>query len=122
MEDGFVESRVALISGSTAGLGLDLAVRLTRAGHSVALNGRSADRVGAAVADVESAVPGAKVVGLPADMTVSTEVDLMVERCKEQLGPVDMFVHAAVVRNEHTLVETTDEVWKENMGACLDGA
>lgn len=115
-------SRVALISGSTAGLGLDLAIQLGRAGHAVAVNGRSPDRVEAAAEAVRAEVPEAKVFPAVADFTNSDEVNEAVARTKEALGPIDAFVHTAVVRNEERLVDTTDEVWEENLGACLHGA
>lgn len=117
-----MEPRVALISGSTAGLGLDLAVRLCRAGHRVALNGRDRARVSKAVVDVQSAVPDAEVTGFAADVSDSRQVTHMVRGCKDEFGPVDMFVHAAVVRHEAPLIDTTDQMWRVNMGACLDGA
>ena len=117
-----MESRVALISGSTAGLGLDLAVKLARAGHAVAVNGRSPERVDAAVAHVETEVEGAKVHAAPADISDPDQVDAMVEAARGALGPIGMFVHSAVLRNERTLVETTNEVWNDNIGACLNGA
>jgi NAD(P)-dependent dehydrogenase (short-subunit alcohol dehydrogenase family) len=117
-----VAHRVALITGSTAGLGLDLAAQLTRVGHAVAVNGRSGERVRAAIAAVRAEVPGAELFAAPADITDSAQVDDMVARCRDALGPIDMLVHAAVVRNEAPLIETSDEAWEENFGACLDGA
>lgn len=58
----------AVVSGSTAGIGLAIAEALAREGASVVVNGREASRVDAAVLAVRKAVPGAEVLGVAADL------------------------------------------------------
>ncbi|MGW3949365.1 SDR family NAD(P)-dependent oxidoreductase, partial [Micrococcus luteus] len=49
--------RTALVTGSTQGIGLAIATRLAQAGAEVAVNGRTAERVDAAIATITEAAP-----------------------------------------------------------------
>lgn len=58
----------AVISGSTAGIGYAIASGLAGAGAHVILNGRTADRVDAAVRRLKADIPNASVEGIAADL------------------------------------------------------
>src|ERR1700760_907330 len=60
--------RSAVVTGSTAGIGRAIAEGLARAGASVVINGRSEDRVGAAVAEIKALFPGVEITGVVADV------------------------------------------------------
>jgi NAD(P)-dependent dehydrogenase (short-subunit alcohol dehydrogenase family) len=59
----------ALVTGSTAGIGYATAEVLAREGAAVVVNGRSKERVHAAVTQLKQAVPGARVEGIAADLS-----------------------------------------------------
>ena len=63
-----LKGRLALISGSTGGIGYAAARELARLGASVAINGRSAERVGEAIARLKGEVPQGDFVGAPGDL------------------------------------------------------
>ncbi|WP_426285765.1 SDR family NAD(P)-dependent oxidoreductase [Luteibacter sp. E-22] len=63
-----LSKRSAIVSGSTAGIGLAIATGLAAAGASVVVTGRTQARVDEAIASVKKAVPGAKVSGVAADL------------------------------------------------------
>ncbi|PTY07679.1 oxidoreductase [Opitutaceae bacterium EW11] len=60
--------KTALVSGSTAGIGLAIAAELAQRGASVVINGRTAERVAAAEQAILNAVPQAKLRGIAADL------------------------------------------------------
>jgi NAD(P)-dependent dehydrogenase (short-subunit alcohol dehydrogenase family) len=66
-----IAGKRALITGSTAGIGYAAAEALAREGATVIVNGRTAARVGAAVEQLKSAVPGAEVQGVAADVATA---------------------------------------------------
>ncbi|WP_242110684.1 SDR family NAD(P)-dependent oxidoreductase [Luteimonas aquatica] len=61
----------SVVTGSTAGIGYAIAEELARAGASVVVNGRSAERVQAAVRALGEAVPGARLQGVAADLSTA---------------------------------------------------
>ena len=63
--------RRAVVTGSTAGIGHATAEGLPRAGASVVVNGRTPERVEAAVAAISVAAPGVEVTGVAADLATA---------------------------------------------------
>jgi NAD(P)-dependent dehydrogenase (short-subunit alcohol dehydrogenase family) len=70
----------AVVSGSTAGIGLAIASGLARAGAHVFVNGRSEKNVQMALARLAKDVPGAKAEGVAADLSTAEGVAAFVAR------------------------------------------
>ena len=66
-----LSGKTALVSGSTAGIGLAIAKGLAAAGAKVVVNGRKQATVDKAIAAVSAAVPNAKVTGVAADVSTA---------------------------------------------------
>ena len=60
--------KTAVVSGSTAGIGLAIATALAAEGAPVVINGRTEARVAAAIKRIRGEVPGAQVDGVAADL------------------------------------------------------
>lgn len=60
--------RTAVVTGSTLGIGHAIALGLARSGATVVVNGRKQEAVDKAVAAIGAAVPGATLIGVPADL------------------------------------------------------
>ena len=63
-----LSGKVALVTGSTSGIGLAIAKGLAAAGAETIINGRGQDKVDRIVADLHRALPGAKLRGVAADV------------------------------------------------------
>ncbi|MDH3455212.1 MAG: SDR family oxidoreductase [Gemmatimonadota bacterium] len=86
-----LENRVALVTGSSSGLGLAIATTLAYEGANVALNGRDPDRLSRAAETVTAAARG-RVDTFQADVSVPAEVTELVTCVADRLGAVDILV------------------------------
>jgi 3-oxoacyl-[acyl-carrier protein] reductase len=88
---GSLSGRVALVTGSSRGIGADTARFLAAAGASVIVNYRSkAPRAEKVVTGIEAA--GGRAIAVGADLTDATSVAEMFERAVAEFGPVDILV------------------------------
>jgi NAD(P)-dependent dehydrogenase (short-subunit alcohol dehydrogenase family) len=101
----------ALVSGSTAGIGLAIATALAREGARVTLNGRTAARVDEAVAQVKRDVPGANVEGMAADLGTAEGA----RRVIGALNEVDILVNNLGIYEIKPFEQISDEDWARIM-------
>src|SRR5690349_13819812 len=85
------QRRVALVTGSSRGLGAEIARRLARDGFAVAVNGRSGDDGVAAVARTIRG-DGGTAEGFGADVIAEDQVNGLVAAITGRFGPVDVLV------------------------------
>jgi short-subunit dehydrogenase len=87
-------SRVAVITGASAGVGRACARTFAEHGYDVALLARGREGLSAAAREVESA--GARALQVPVDVADSTAVEEAAARAEQQLGPIDVWVNNAM--------------------------
>lgn len=97
----------ALVTGSTAGIGLAIASLLAQEGASVVVNGRSQERVDAAVKSIGQAMRNADVTGVAADLGTKDGVDLLTAK----VPTVDILVNNLGIYGPKQFAEITDEDW-----------
>ncbi|PKO41915.1 MAG: oxidoreductase [Betaproteobacteria bacterium HGW-Betaproteobacteria-4] len=78
-----IDSKIAVISGSTVGIGFAIATELAREGAKVVINGRSRKSVDAAVSRLRSLVAGADVQGVAADLSSAEGCQLLFDACPQ---------------------------------------
>lgn len=76
-----IHSKIALISGSTVGIGFAIATELAREGAKVVINGRSQKSVDVALARLRSLVAGADVQGVAADLATAEGCQVLFDAC-----------------------------------------
>lgn len=90
-----LKGKVALVTGASSGIGEATAIELARAGATVAVAARRADRLAGLVKRIEDA--GGKALALAGDMTVEAEAIKAVEDTVAQLGRIDILINSAGV-------------------------
>jgi 3-oxoacyl-[acyl-carrier protein] reductase len=105
MELGIAD-RVCLVTGSTAGIGLETARVLASEGARVVVTGRDPDGVERAKADVGAAL------GIATDLSERDEPARVVAETESELGPVDCLVNNVGTARQVGFEELTDEDWE----------
>ncbi len=110
--------RLALVTGSSQGIGLALARGLAAAGARVVLNGRDGAKLAAASAGL--GVPeGGGALGL-FDVTDPDAVEAGIARIEQHAGPIDILVNNAGIQRRAALEDFPVETWRAVMRTNLD--
>lgn len=112
--------RLALVTGSSQGIGLALATALAAAGASVILNGRDADRL-AAAADTLRA-DGHAVATLACDVTDETAVNNAFAMIAREHGPLDILVNNTGIHRRAPLADMALADWNTVLETNLTSA
>src|SRR5437870_1011730 len=102
-----LSNKTALVSGSTAGIGLAIAQALAREQAHVIVNGRTQQRVDEAISSIRSAVPNAKISGVAADLGTRQGVD----RIASEIPHVDVLVNNVGIFEPKPFEQITDDDW-----------
>ncbi|MGF1939309.1 MAG: SDR family NAD(P)-dependent oxidoreductase [Nostoc sp. ChiQUE02] len=102
-----LHGKSALVSGSTAGIGLAIALGLAQEGASVIVNGRSEERVAQAIAKIKQSTPDAKVSGVVADAGTKAGV----KKLFQEVPSVDILINNVGIYEPKTFFDITDEDW-----------
>jgi 3-oxoacyl-[acyl-carrier protein] reductase len=117
---GETESRVAIVTGGTRGIGRAVVRALAGDGWAVVLTGRDAGRVEAAARELGGG--GTAVVGVVADVGRGEDVQRMVSQAQERFGRIDLLVNNAGITRDALLVRMKDADWDEVLAVNLRGA
>jgi NAD(P)-dependent dehydrogenase (short-subunit alcohol dehydrogenase family) len=98
----------ALVSGSTAGIGLAIATTLAREGANVIVNGRTQKRVDDAVASIRAGAPGTTVRGIAADLATQAGTDVLLAA----LPAVDILVNNLGIFEPKLFADISDDDWR----------
>ncbi|HXN24284.1 MAG TPA: SDR family NAD(P)-dependent oxidoreductase [Candidatus Dormibacteraeota bacterium] len=102
-----LQGKAAVVSGSTAGIGLAIAIALAEEGAKVVVNGRTEARVSAALEIIRRRVASADVCGVSADLGTSSGVGAFLEQVPE----ADVLVNNLGIFEVKPFAEISDADW-----------
>jgi NAD(P)-dependent dehydrogenase (short-subunit alcohol dehydrogenase family) len=113
-----LNGRVAVVTGSTRGLGEGFARALGDAGASIAIVGRDAEAGRRVVADLEAR--GTASTFIAADITEREQVEAVLEATMARFGRVDVLVNNAGTCVHAPALDVTPDEWRQVMNVNLD--
>ena len=102
-----LQGKIAVVSGSTAGIGLAIAVALAAEGARVIINGRTEDRVNAALGKIRERVPNADLRGVAADLGSASGVETFLKKAPD----ADVLINNVGIFDPKPFLEIPDAEW-----------
>jgi gluconate 5-dehydrogenase len=103
--------KIALITGSSQGIGFGIARGLGQAGATIILNGRDKEKLNRAVSKLSQ--EGFKVYGCSFDVSDSNQIDGKISAIEREVGPIDILVNNAGIQRRGPLETFEEPVWRE---------
>ena len=113
--------KIALVTGSSRGIGRAVARELARQGWRVCVNYRVRQDCAESLA-AELAAEGHAIMTYQADVSQRQQVQAMVRAIQEKWGPVSLLVNNAGVAGQALFQDVTDEMWHRYFSTNVDGA
>ena len=112
---------VAVVTGGSRGIGRATALQLAREGADVAISyGSQIGPADAVVAEIEAL--GRKAIRVQCDVSKQDQIDELVGKTRETLGPIDHLAHCGAISNTANHADLTYDLWFETIDVNLNGA
>src|SRR5438552_1503023 len=102
-----LDGKKALVTGSTAGIGLAIARALAREGASVVITGRTQQRLDGAIESIQKEMRGAQISGIAADLATPDAIS----KCVQAVPTVDVLVNNLGVYEVKPFEQISDHDW-----------
>lgn len=114
-----LEGRVAIVTGSTSGLGRATALRLAQDGAKVVVNAHVDDQGAETVAAIEA--QGGEALFVRADVSVKADCQVLAQRAREAFGGISILVNNAGIERRGGVANTAEEDWDAMVNVDLKG-
>jgi len=115
-----LKGKIALVTGASQGIGESIARRFAAEGAVVLCAARSADKLAALVASIESA--GGKARAVPLDVADSASVAAAMKGIADGEGRLDVLVNNAGITEDNLILRMTRESWDRVINTNVTGA
>ena len=113
-----LRGNVALVTGSSRGIGRAIAVALAKAGADILVNFvRRSEEAQAVESEIRSV--GQRCISVQADVSSAGDVERLVRSAQEELGAVDILVNNAGISRPQPIEQITEQDWEEVIAANL---
>jgi NAD(P)-dependent dehydrogenase (short-subunit alcohol dehydrogenase family) len=119
LERSRLDGRVAVVTGSTRGLGRTFALALAEAGADIVIVGRDAAAAESVKAEIEAL--GTRALIALGDVTKRADIEGILAATLSEFGRVDVLVNNAGTCIHRPALEVTDDEWREVMSVNVDG-
>ena len=103
--------KVAVISGTSSGLGKQMARSFAKQGAELVLLARRVERLEELAKELQTLYPGRTILPLKCDVTKTEEIDAASKAVEEKFGRIDILVNNAGSAKNNGVLNMTDEEW-----------
>jgi 3-oxoacyl-[acyl-carrier protein] reductase len=121
MNERRLQGKVAIVTGSSRGIGKSIAERFAAEGAKVTVNWAGRERDAQAVVDGIKAA-GGEALSVGADVSSSADVKKLVRATVDRFGRIDILVNNAGVMVAKSVLKTTEDDWDRTIDVNLKGA
>ena len=116
--------RVAVVTGSSKGIGKAIAMEFANAGYSLIINARNEEELKQAAKDISNSIKDAgRIVSIPGDISQESVCISLIESTVKRFGRIDVLVNNAGIGGESKKIhELTEKDWDEVIDVNLKGA
>jgi glucose 1-dehydrogenase len=114
-----LQGKVAIVTGSTRGIGRGIAERFVKEGAMVVINGRKIEDAERVAKDID--VSGKKTIAIAGDVSNATQANRLVEEAVKRLGRIDIFVNNAGILCFENFLDMKEESWDKIIDVDLKG-
>lgn len=114
--------KIALITGSTSGIGLGIAKRLAAAGHHIVMNGFGDAAVIESIRANLAREYGVEVRYSSADMSQADEITQMIKKVEEELGAIDILINNAGIQHVSPIEDFPIDRWNAILAINLSAS
>lgn len=115
-----LQGRVAIVTGSSRGIGKCIAQNLAQVGAKLVAVSRNAEDTADLVQQIKD--QGGDAISIQADVSVAADVDKMVQGTVEAFGQIDILVNNAGITRDSLLARMKEDDWDAVMNINLKGA
>jgi 3-hydroxybutyrate dehydrogenase len=119
---GALRGRVAVVTGSTRGIGAGIAASLAEAGCDLVLNGRTPPEEGVVLARELASAHGVGSAYCAADLRRADQIGVLARFAQDKFGRVDILVNNAGIQHVCPVADFPDERWEEVLSLNLSAA
>jgi len=106
-----LKGKVAVVTGSSVGIGAAIAAGLAGEGVNLVLCARNAERLKTKAEEI-SGQYGVRVIDVAADVAKASDIERLKGRVEAEFGAVDILINNAGTGSEETIMDAPDEKWQ----------
>ncbi|WP_204981786.1 SDR family NAD(P)-dependent oxidoreductase [Eikenella corrodens] len=104
-----LKDKIAIVTGSSSGIGEETAKLFAREGATVILTARSKEKLANVEAEIRAA--GGKCAIVPADVTIEADCRHLIEETVKNFGRIDILVNNAGIADKHMPITKCSTAW-----------